>query len=130
MALFVGVPEHLSKRFATRWWNNRNVFTLTITPPKRTADEEFINDHAIQNILRGFDYWLVAERADGRLHYHGCIRVAPDKEVRVWTLEHIKTILRPVGFCKLVEKPGKRWIEYCFKEYDKQTLDVCYNHHL
>lgn len=127
--LFVGVPEHLEKRLAQHWWNNMNAYCLTISPPPRNEDDEVISDHALRDIMRGYNYWLVAERDENnRLHYHGCIKLPRDKEVCNWIKNNLQTNVSKIGFTKLSQKPGKKWIEYCFKCYDKQVMDVIFNH--
>lgn len=129
MALFIGVPEHLEKRMATQWWNNSSAYCITISPPLRGEDDECMADHALQNIMKGYNYWLVAERDDKkRLHYHGCIKLPRDREVCTWMKHNLELQLAKIGFVKLVQKPGKKWIEYCFKGYNHQLLDAMYNH--
>lgn len=113
--LFLNPPQNLHKRLATKWWNNKNAYALTISPKPYPEDKREAKELQFQIYLRGLlgstPYWLVPERdGSGRLHYHGCIKSLMGNNY------HIKTMLEGKAFCKFKIKPGKCWIDYCFKE--------------
>lgn len=101
------VPLGFEKLLAGRWLNERKAYTLTISPPQMNSKREEDLKFYIMGVLSVYKYWLVPERAGGRLHYHGCVKGNP---------VYIKEKMRGKALCKLEPRPGKRWIEYCFKQ--------------
>lgn len=113
--LFENVPQHLQKPLACRWWNNKKAYAITVSPK---AKDEPLREHLEQydkifilGVMHPQPFWLVPERdAKGRLHYHGCIKSSEGQN------QYIAEQLMGLAFCKFVAKPGKRWLEYCFKD--------------
>lgn len=131
--LFANVPERYQKPFATRWWNNKSCWTLTISPqPDVVETPEKVSKLELEIIyillrVNVASYWLVPERTEtGRLHWHGCVR--PTKGA--YEIRHMKELFEPLGvFVHTTQKAGKNWIEYCFKEFNLEGINsgIMYN---
>lgn len=105
------VPLNYEKPLVTRWMNCKTAYAVTISPRAMTPDKEEELRFYIMGFLANTKYWLVPERdSKQRLHYHGCVKIDQ---------RYFQEKLKGKAFVKLSPKPGKHWIEYCFKEHNK-----------
>lgn len=120
--LFQGVPYQYQKKLAQNWWNKNNRFTITISPPAHSVDSpNKITDFEILILGIFFrvgimpdHYWFVQEKDDqGRAHWHGCFTSRMDN-----VTARLQQLWGGHAFIKMTHKPGKKWIEYCFKDYN------------
>ncbi len=105
------------------FWKRQGVYGITVSPKKMSSEEEGIWRFAIAYQLSKHDHVAVFERASGRLHLHGVIKLGRShlKAKDIMELDfhfHNKTL----GFCKFEVNPRYKWYHYLFKEPDCQIF--------
>lgn len=105
------------------FWKRQGVYGITVSPKKMSSGEEGVWRFAIAYQLSKYDHVSVFERADGRLHLHGVIKLGRSHLKAKDSMElvfhaHNATI----GFCKFETNPRYKWYHYLFKEPDCQIF--------
>ncbi len=91
---------------------------LTVSPPKMVPHEvvDFITK--LRSLLLSYDYYLIPEYANDRLHWHGVIKVKNEP------IAYLETKLKEYLKCqiKIESNPRAAWYIYIFKEYKDDPI--------
>lgn len=113
-------------------------YSITISPQLKDYEgcELAHNKLMIHLISRHYlqDFYLVPEFAEGRMHYHGMIKIK--RTCKKDTLKHLKQLKREIehqdiGFVDIPKRAvGVQWFNYIHKDqfwhvfYDKKNPDI------
>ncbi len=105
------------------FWKRQGTYGITVSPKKMSSEEEGIWRFAIAYQLSRYDHVCVFERASGRLHLHGVLKLGRFHSKAKDSMDcsfhaHNNTL----GFCKFEVNPRYKWYHYLFKEPDCQIF--------
>ena len=100
-------------------------FAVTINPDKNKGTDDVLFVRLVNILNRNTRYWLCPETANGRLHYHGVVRL---RKNNFYILK--AEIDREVGFSQFKSVFNHGWLNYCFKEFTKIPYFITNNSHM